>query len=459
MKSAIIRDTQDHITEAAVAGSATNFVPPNSVLMVMRSGILRHSFPVAVNVSRVTVNQDLRTLVPAEGIDPQYLAHHLRSIERQILHECAKDGTTVQSIETPALERVAIPIAPASEQVRIVARIDELFAEIAEGEAALERARRDLAIWRRALLKAAITGELTRDWCETNHPTETGADLLSSLRDEAAPSVRRPRRAGLANAFEAADFTSLPGLPEGWTWATLTEIARASSYGTSIKCSYEASGETVLRIPNVRRGRVDLSDVKKATKGLEIDAGDLLSPGDLLIVRTNGSEDLIGRAAVLTEPLNVEAYFASYLIRFRLVGDCDLWRWIGYVFDSPVARSWINKNIASSAGQFNISQGALARMPVPLPPIDEIRFLTAMLDAQVAIADDAESTLRAEETDSAVLKQSVLKVAFEGRLVPQDPADEPASALLARLRAEGNASGSARRRARPRETAQGALTL
>jgi type I restriction enzyme S subunit len=70
MKSAIITDTQDHITEAAVAGSAANFVPGKSVLMVMRSGILRHTFPVAVNATRVTVNQDLRALVPAEGIDP-----------------------------------------------------------------------------------------------------------------------------------------------------------------------------------------------------------------------------------------------------------------------------------------------------------------------------------------------------------------------------------------------------
>src|SRR5437868_13866969 len=66
MKAEIIQDSEDHITEAAVASSATKFVPTGSVLMVMRSGILRHTFPVAVNADRVTVNQDLRALVPAD---------------------------------------------------------------------------------------------------------------------------------------------------------------------------------------------------------------------------------------------------------------------------------------------------------------------------------------------------------------------------------------------------------
>ena len=70
-----------------------------------------------------------------------------------------------------------------------MARIDELFAEIAEGEAALERARQGLDTWRRALLKAAVTGELTRDWREANRPTETGADLLAR--------ILAPRRAAL----------------------------------------------------------------------------------------------------------------------------------------------------------------------------------------------------------------------------------------------------------------------
>jgi type I restriction enzyme S subunit len=145
MKVEVIEDTEDHITEAAVDNSATKFVPAGSVLMVMRSGILRHTFPVAMNSDRVTLNQDLRALIPAAGIDPRYVAHYLRGSQRQILDGCSKDGTTVQSIEASALERIRVPIAPCTEQRRIVARITELFAEIAEGEAILDRVRRSSA--------------------------------------------------------------------------------------------------------------------------------------------------------------------------------------------------------------------------------------------------------------------------------------------------------------------------
>jgi type I restriction enzyme, S subunit len=245
------------------------------------------------------------------------------------------------------------------------------------------------------------------------------------------------------------DISALPELPQGWVWAPLIELSRSSSYGTSVKCSCEASGTLVLRIPNIREGRLSLLDVKKATESLDRGTEDFLFPGDLLIVRTNGSEDLIGRAAVVTKPLGIEAYFASYLIRFRLSGDEVLWRWIGYVFNSPMVRSWKSRNIASSAGQYNVSQSALAGMPLPIPPPSEMGVLVERIQEQLERADDSDLVLGQERATSLALCQSILKAAFEGRLVPQDPADEPASVLLARLR-EGSAGVQVSRRQRGR---------
>jgi type I restriction enzyme S subunit len=163
MKRDIIGETEDKITRAAVDQSSTNYIQESSVLMVMRSGILRHTFPVAVTDRMVTLNQDLRALTPHRGINPHYVARFLKSAERKVLTECAKDGTTVNSVDAGALERLSIPLAPLPEQHRIVARIDDLFAEIADGEAALAEARKGLDLFRRALLKAAVTGELTKD--------------------------------------------------------------------------------------------------------------------------------------------------------------------------------------------------------------------------------------------------------------------------------------------------------
>jgi type I restriction enzyme S subunit len=247
---------------------------------------------------------------------------------------------------------------------------------------------------------------------------------------------------------EPLDTAALPELPEGWLWATLAELARSSSYGTSVKCSYDAIGAAVVRIPNIRSGRVDLSDLKKATENLGKSADDALRPGDLLIVRTNGSEDLIGRGAIVTEPLGTEAYFASYLIRFRLVGDHHLWRWIGYVFNSPIVRKWMISHIASSAGQYNVSQTALASLPLPIPPASEIRVLGDRLREQLGSADDANMVLEAESKNGLALRRSILKAAFEGRMVAHDPTDEPAPAMLARLRKGHPRNGARRRKAR-----------
>ena len=144
MKTDVIGETEDAITEEAVALSSAKYVPASSVLMVMRSGILRHTFPVAVTDRTVTLNQDLRALTPREGITAAYVAKYLKSASRLVLTDCAKDGTTVNSIEADALERLPIPIAPTNEQRRIVERIDALFAEIAEGGWRWRRRARDV---------------------------------------------------------------------------------------------------------------------------------------------------------------------------------------------------------------------------------------------------------------------------------------------------------------------------
>ena len=122
------------------------------------------------------------------------------------------------------LRQADFPLAPLAEQCRIVTRIDELFAEIAEGEAALATARKGLDTFRRALLNAAVTGELTKDWRGVNPVAETGDNLLARIgkaRAERAPTNGRGRR----NADESTlDATALPVLPGTWAWGMVKDI-------------------------------------------------------------------------------------------------------------------------------------------------------------------------------------------------------------------------------------------
>lgn len=347
------------------------------------------------------------------------------------------------------MSELLFPIAPINEQRRIATRIDELFTEIADGETALVLARDDLDTWRRALLKAAVTGELTRDWRERNRSNTSGADVVGISAELKARFGVRSNRRQREIEQDNTDLDSLPEILEGWTWAKLADFARASSYGTSTKCSYEANGVAVLRIPNIRSGRIDLRDLKRAITPLEIADDDFLEVGDLLIVRTNGSEDLIGRAAIVDEVTNNRLYFASYLIRFRIVNHTHLRRWIGLYLESPVARAWVRKNIASSAGQYNISQSALMRMPIPVPSELEMAAAIQLFSETDGVRADVSIEAKDAHQASPALRQAILKAAFEGRLCEQNPRDEPAERLLALLSEQTDANPILRRGRRP----------
>jgi len=245
------------------------------------------------HVREATVDSHI-TIVRPRSIDPRYICSYIETWRVQhLVTEEHVGSTNQQELPRSFVQNLLIPIPPLAEQRRIVARIDELFTEIADGEAALARARDDLDTWRRALLKAAVTGELTREWRDANKPNKGGLDVVKDAAElKARFGVRSYRNRAATN--EHKDLPNLPEIPSGWIWAQLSDFAWASSYGTSIKCAYDAPGIAVLRIPNIRSGKVDFGDVKRAATTLDVADNDLLDVGDLLIVRTNGSEDLIG---------------------------------------------------------------------------------------------------------------------------------------------------------------------
>jgi type I restriction enzyme S subunit len=451
MKAEVITDTEDHITEMAVASSATKFVSPGCVLMVMRSGILRHTFPVAVNADRVTVNQDLRALTPAAGISPRYIAHYLRAIQRQVLDKCSKDGTTVQSIEASRLERISIPLAPIREQRRIVARIEELFAEIAEGEAALERARQTLDTWRRTLLKAAVTGELTRDWREANRPAETGADLLARIRAKREAEASSSRKNLFSRALNL-DASALPELADGWAHASLGDFIAKIEAGLNVKAigrPPDLNEIGIVKVSAVTWGEFDELASKTLPLQAAFDEADVIRPGDFLFSRANTLE-LVG-APVIVKHCTRKLVLSDKVLRLRLIGGLD--RWIEIFLKSPYGRSQIQGfSTGNQLSMRNISQENIKRIVVPLPPDKELRALIRIYDLmEGAGAESAQHISRLVATKKG-LRQSLLKAAFEGRLVPQDPADEPASALLARLRDRNHQTATRRRRARANES-------
>jgi type I restriction enzyme S subunit len=307
-----------------------------------------------------------------------------------------------------------------------VAEIEKQFTRLDAGVTALRRVQANLKRYRAAVLKAACEGHLVTTEAERLKAEgrglknfESGEQLLKRILTE-----RRQNWQGRGKYKEPAtpNTTNLPPLPEGWTWSSLEQIALSSSYGTSAKCSPDNSGPPVLRIPNIAGGRIDLTDLKFAGADESIETEDELAPGDLLIIRTNGSKNLIGRSAVVREKLSRATSYASYLIRFRLFGSPALFDWVGIIWDVPFLRAWIEQRAATSAGQHNISMSVLSTMPIPIPPLAEQTRIVADVERRWSVVEELESVVTANLQRATRLRQSILHKAFSGKLVATMPA-------------------------------------
>jgi type I restriction enzyme S subunit len=223
----------------------------------------------------------------------------------------------------------------------------------------------------------------------------------------------------------------------------LADVALESRYGTSVKCDYVSSGPGVIRIPNIVDERVIPRDLKYATDPSAVSPDVLLRDGDVVFVRTNGSRDLIGRAAVAADEA-VGLGFASYLIRYRFRAELDP-HYLCAVVSAPSTRRALESLAATTAGQYNLSVSKLDGLVIPLPSLDEQQRLVDARSERITGIWRLADGLYAAERRAASLRRSILAAAFSGQLVPQDPDDEPASVLLARIRAERAAATPTKR--------------
>lgn len=417
------------------------------------------------------LNQHIFKVVPqADVVDRFFLYYLLRHTIGLMKQSAHLHGSTMKHINRGPFLSFPIPLPPLCEQQRIVAAIEEQFTRLDAAVAGLKRTQANLKRYRAAVLAAACSGRLVPTEAELaareGRSYEPADQLLQRILQERrerweADQLAKMQAQGKVPTNDAwkskykepevAPSRGEASLPQGWNWSTLGQLISRSEYGTSVKCSYEADGYPVLRIPNIADGRVDLSNLKFATKPLSLDRGDELSSGDLLVCRTNGSVNLIGKAALVVSDLPDPHTFASYLLRFRFIDAEYLSKWVWMFVTAPQGRDFIERNAISSAGQHNISLSLMHRFPVPVPPSAEQIRIAAEVERRMSVIEELEKATASSLLRAERMRQSVLRRAFEGKLVPQDPTDEPADVLLERIRAVRStmqANGS-RRRARP----------
>lgn len=179
MKSTVIEDTLMKVNEKGVKNSSANYIEKPALLVVMRSGILRRTFPVAMVKKPFTVNQDLKAIIPDKD-DLEFLFWMLLSNEQRILDSCMKNGTTVESINSNALKAFAFKCPTLPEQHEIVRLIDDLLARERAAQQATEQALVSIDLMKKSILARAFRGELG-----TNKASEASAlELLRQVLAE-----------------------------------------------------------------------------------------------------------------------------------------------------------------------------------------------------------------------------------------------------------------------------------
>lgn len=398
---------------------------------------------------------EFHVIRPVSGMDADYLRYYVvRSAFRQEAKRNMQGAVGQQRVPPDFIRDSLLPLAPSREQKRIASKVDELFSRIEEGERALERVQTLVERYRQSVLKAAVTGELTREWREKHKAKlDSGeallARILKSRREAWEKSELKKMKAKGQKPINdnwnrkykepvPPDTTDLPDLPEGWVWASLPMLCSDEiSNGVSVKGSNVPPGVAALRLDAIQESGFDYSARRYIPISDEKANRLRIRAGDFFISRGNGSLRLVGRGVLADDPKE-RIVFPDTMIRYRLIEEPDVSDWIVKIWSSGLIRNQIESRAKTTAGIYKISQEDIAELAVPLPPLQEQAVISAAIGNRMEQAQHATTEIAGCSGSVKALRQATLKFAFAGMLVEQSPNDEPASVLLARIAAERN---------------------
>lgn len=429
------------ISEQGLEDSGARWLPQGTVLFSSRAPIGY----VAIATRPVTTNQGFKSFVPGCGLNSDYLYYWLTSAKQRA--EALASGTTFLELSGAKAAQIPLPLAPTAEQTRIVAKLEELLSDLDAGVDELKIAQKKLKQYRQSLLKSAVEGMLTAEWRAQCTPTETGAQLLQRILTGRralweAKQLAKFKKQGKTPPKDwqkkylepvQPDTTDLPNLPAGWVWASVEQLGHVQlGRQRSPSKVGKANPTSYIRAANITEGGVDLSDVLEMEFSETEKETFALKVGDVLLTEASGSPEHVGRPAIWKRVEGLYC-FQNTVLRFSPEG-------IGseYAFYSFLAMQKLGvfSKLSGGVGINHLSAGKFSKLPVPLPPVDEQIALVETIKQSFSRCDDQLSFNAHALKQSTAQRQNILRAAFAGQLVPQDPNDEPAGVLLERIRVE-----------------------
>ncbi|MCJ9732818.1 restriction endonuclease subunit S [Bradyrhizobium sp. PRIMUS42] len=376
MKKDRIDTSQDLITPEALDASSTRLIPSGSLLFVTRSGILRHSLPVAANTVPVAINQDIKALTLSPDLNADFLRYQIQARSEEILSATSKSGTTVESIDFGALKKINIFLPPVGEQQRIVRKLDSALERMVEIEKSASEVRLLLDQYRRSFLARTF-------------------DVAGANGDERSTS-------------------------RGWLKCTLGEIAEIQT-GVALGKKRLQNSKLVtrpyLRVANVQRGRLDLAEIRTINVTEQEADKLLLRSGDILM-NEGGDRDKLGRGWIWEGQIEL-CIHQNHVFRVRLRDPAFPAKYISY-FANEFGRDHFSAHGTQTTNLASISKAGLASLPITLPSAEKATEIVHTIDRAfeqlAALEERCAATIEAVDA----LRKRVLAKAFRGELVTPD---------------------------------------
>lgn len=427
------------------------------------------------------LNQRVCRISPDERFySIRFLAHALPAYLSAI--NAATPSMTVKHLSSTTIAEIPLPLPPTAEQLRIADALDDYVTRFDEARMLLARVQRNLKRYRAAVLQAAVEGRLVPTQAELclsgEQPVVNECGESARFRPQEPPfplnrsgatvaPLRRPGRLWGAGAVPDLTESERSRLPAGWRWVKVRELGCGIADSDVVQvgpmsmrsADFTGSGVSVLNVGSVQWGMIDESKVDRLPPEIASQfARYTIRPGDVLFTRSG----TVGRCAV------AQAHHDGWLMTFHLLrvrpdSSVCFPEFLRFVFEGAphIRRQTREASIGTTRSGFNTN--LLAELDVPLPPLREQLRIIETVDTQLANLQALEGQIRASLTRCQHLRQAILRWAFEGKLVDQDPADEPASVMLERIRMEaaatsraaGERAGERRRGRRGRMSAPG----
>lgn len=372
----LIIDTEEKITKEAIENSSAKIFPRGTLLIALYGATIGKLAFLGIEAA---TNQAICGIYENENISSKYLYYFLLFEKRTLIKQGI--GGAQPNISQGILKDLEVPLPELKVQQSIVSKIEQLFSELDKGKQQLELAQQQLKVYRQAVLKWAFEGKLT------NKDVKEGK------------------------------------LPEGWKTSKISEIGSVSGGITK-----NANRENLelklpfLRVGNVYFDRLDLEEIHTiGLKQSEVQRVKL-EKHDLLFVEGNGSLDQIGRVALWNGQIE-NCVHQNHLIKVRL-SDKVLPKYVLHFFCSSSGRNNIKEKANSTSGLHTLNLGKINKLELPICSIEEQIQIVREIESRLSVCDKLEETITNSLKQAETLRQSILKKAFEGKLVETVLAEE-----------------------------------